>query len=166
MIAAILNFCVWFLVWAGLSWPVTAREAVIGAVVSACVTYMTVDLVKGSGGRRIITLPARVFWFVVYVAVFLWECLRANIDVAYRVLHPTLPIRPGTLRVKTGLRSGVGLTFLANSITLTPGTTTVDVDKEKGCLYVHWLFVREGAGANGSSAVIARFERLAKRIFE
>jgi multicomponent Na+:H+ antiporter subunit E len=106
-------------------------------------------------------------WFLIYIVVFLYECLKANLDVAYRVLHPDLPIRPGTIRVKMGLKSDTGITFLANSVTLTPGTTTVDVDKAKGCLYVHWLYVQDGHDAsNASLPVVEKFEKILRRIFE
>ena len=95
--------------------------------------------------------------------VFIWECFKANIDVAYRVLHPKLPIRPGTVKVKVSLKSDIGLTFLANSVTLTPGTTTVDIDKPNGYLYVHCLSVKDGAVR---LPVVSRFENILKRIFE
>ena len=111
--------------------------------------------------------PARCLWFVYYIAVFLWECVKANIDVAYRVVHPDLPISPGTIRVKTGLKSDVGLTFLANSITLTPGTTTVDIDKYRGYIYVHWLCVRKDYDRTSEKlAVVGKFERILKKVFE
>ena len=82
-------------------------------------------------------------------------------------MHPDLPIRPGTVAVKVNLRSDIGLTFLANSITLTPGTTTVDIDKEKGILYIHWIYVKEDYGRdNRRLPVVERFEKILKRVFE
>jgi multicomponent Na+:H+ antiporter subunit E len=42
--------------------------------------------------------PHRYFWLIIYLIVFLWECLKANFDVAYRVLHPAMPIRPGIVK--------------------------------------------------------------------
>jgi multicomponent Na+:H+ antiporter subunit E len=80
--------------------------------------------------------------FLVYVpTVFFFNLAKANIDVAYRVL--TGRINPGIVRIKPGLKTDLGRTVLANSITLTPGTLTVDVDKEKGDLFVHWINVQE-----------------------
>ena len=108
--------------------------------------------------------PLRYLWLVYYIPIFLWECLKANVDVAFRVLHPHLPIRPGTIRVKTALKSDTGLTFLANSLSLTPGNTTIDVDKDAGVLYVHRLCIKDdGAGV---MPVAAKFERILKRIFD
>lgn len=166
-------FILWFSVWALLSWPFDARDAVFGAAAALLVSVVTADILaqpsakSGASGLDPVRFIRRCGWFIVYLFVFVWECLKANIDVAYRVLHPDLPIRPGTIRVKTGLKSDIGLTFLANSITLTPGTTTVDVDKEGGTIYVHWLYVREGYGAGQRPLpVVARFERILGRVFE
>lgn len=112
-------------------------------------------------------LIKKIFFSVYYVVVFLRECLKANFDVAYRVLHPRLPIRPGTIKFKTGLRSDIGLTFLANSVTLTPGTTTVDIDKERGYLYIHLLYIKEGhEDSTLKLRVVEKFENILMRIFE
>lgn len=173
MISIIIHFFVWFLVWVGLSWPVTMQEIITGMIVSAFVSCMTIGIFndkkpgKGSAvAATLIKLPLKLFWFVVYVIVFVWECLRANFDVAYRVIHPDLPIRPGTIRIKTALTSDAGLTFLANSITLTPGTTTVDIDRAKGLIYVHQLFIRGDSEAQRRIPSIERFERILKRVFD
>ena len=49
--------------------------------------------------------PNRYFWFIVYLLIFIWECIKANFDVAYRVIHPSMPIKPGIVKVKTTLKS-------------------------------------------------------------
>ena len=83
-----------------------------------------------------------------------------------RVIHPDLPIRPGTVRVKTSLKSDIGLTFLANSITLTPGTTTVDIDKERGLIYVHRINIKEGHAVSEHLPVVEKFENILRKVFE
>ena len=103
---------------------------------------------------------------LLYVPSFLYYCMKANLDVAYRVLHPDVPIRPGIVKVRTSLKSDTALTFLANSITLTPGTLSVDVDKENGILYVHWIEVKDKDIEKATGLVAERFERILKRIFE
>jgi len=161
----VMLFILWFCVWMLLSWPLSLRDVFTGIFVSAIVTLMTKDLL--ASGRSRIKNPLRLLWFAYYVPVFIWECLKANIDVAFRVIHPDLPIRPGTIRVKTTLRSELGLTFLANSITLTPGTTTVDVDKGNGYIYVHCLCVRKDFDVTSEKmAIVEKFEKILKRIFE
>ncbi len=109
---------------------------------------------------------SKIIWFIYYVLVFIWECLKANIDGAYRVAHPDLPINPGIVKIKTGLTSNIGLTFLANSLTLTPGTMTVDIDREKGILYVHWIDVKSQDVSKATELIAHKFERILKRIFK
>ena len=172
MILRVMLFMLWFLVWSALCWPLDGQDLVIGILASLFITYMTVDLAARFEGERnakkrsMIGSLKKGMWFLYYIAVFLWECLKANIDVAVRVLHPDLPIRPGMVKVNVSLKSDIGLTFLANSITLTPGTTSVDIDKEKGILYVHWIYVRDGYGGGKRLPVVEKFENILKRIFE
>ena len=108
--------------------------------------------------------PRRWFWLLVYLFVFTWECIRANLDVAYRVLHPALPIRPGIVKVKLGVRSSVARTFLANSITMTPGTLSVDIIGDY--LYVHWIYVKSDDPEVYTEEIAGRFEQYIKKIFE
>lgn len=106
----------------------------------------------------------RYFWFLVYVLLFLWECLKANIDVVYRLLHPHLPIEPGIVKVKTALKTEIAKTFLANSITLAPGTLTVDIRDD--VLYIHWINVRSRSVSKATEFIVERFEKILTRIFE
>jgi multicomponent Na+:H+ antiporter subunit E len=108
--------------------------------------------------------PARWFWAFVYGWVFLWEMIKANFDVAYRVVHPRMPIRPGIVKVRTRIRSEMGRVFLANSITLTPGTFTVDIKDD--VLYIHWIFVRHTDLEKASENIVGPFESLLIRIFD
>lgn len=107
----------------------------------------------------------RYFWGLIYIFVFFYYCILANLDVAFRVLHPSLPIKPGIVKVKTNLKSKSGLTALANSITLTPGTMTVEIDPS-GFLYIHWIYVRTQDIEQASEIIVRRFEKILKRIFE
>ena len=72
-----------------------------------------------------------------YLGVFLKELLTANVDVAYRVLAPGMPIRPGVVVVPLRVQTDAAITTIANSISLTPGTLTMDYDEETNALYVH-----------------------------
>ena len=91
---------------------------------------------------------------------------KANIDVAWRVIHPDIPIKPGIVKLKTTLKSETGLTFLANSITLTPGTLSVDIDQKNGFLYVHWIDVKDKDTEAATRIIVERFEKILRRIFE
>jgi len=85
--------------------------------------------------------PKRWFLFIVFVTgPFFVSMTKANLDVAYRVI--TGKIRPGIVKIPSGLKTDFGVSMLANLITLTPGTLSVDIDK-KNNLYVHWIFVKD-----------------------
>jgi multicomponent Na+:H+ antiporter subunit E len=100
---------------------------------------------------------------VVYILTFLKELLTANVDVAYRVLAPSMPIDPQVIEIPLRVETDLAITTIANSITLTPGTLTMDYDDERNALYVHAI-----AAADRSSVVapIRRWEDLALGIFD
>jgi multicomponent Na+:H+ antiporter subunit E len=165
MKSRIVLFILAFIVWCLLNWVPDSQHLLVGVLVAAIVSYMTGDLfIKRP---YVLKHPPRYWYFLVhYVPVFLWECIKANIDVAYRVMHPALPINPGIVKVKTILKTDTGLTFLANSITLTPGTMSVDIDRKEGYLYVHWIDVKEKDVEAATRLVVSRFEKILKKIFE
>ena len=67
-------------------------------------------------------------------------------------------------RLKTCLKSEIGRTFLANSITLTPGTLTVDCIE--GDLYVHWINIVSEDPEEETNLIVSKFEKYLKKIFE
>ena len=165
MKSRIALFLVAFLVWSLLSWVPDWQHLIIGVFVAAFVAFMTGDLFVTR--PSVLKHPWRYwYFFVYYLPVFLWECIKANFDVAYRVVHPRLPINPGIVKVKTSLKTDTALTFLANSITLTPGTMSVDIDRNRGILYVHWINVKTKDTKVATEVIVKRFERILKKIFE
>lgn len=148
-----------------LTWIPDAQHLIVGFFVSLLVAFLTGDLFVER--PHVMLHLSRYFYFIFhYLPVFLWECLKANIDVAYRVIHPKIPIRPGIVKVKTGLKTDTALTFLANSITLTPGTLSVDIDKEKGVLYVHCIYIRSTDTEEATRNIAGRFESMLHKIFD
>ena len=164
MKSRIVLFILAFFVWALLNWVPDWQHLLIGVFVSALVAYLTGDMFVQR--PYVLKQGRRYLWFFYYIPIFLWEMFKANIDVAYRVIHRKLPINPGIVKIKTNLKSDTGLTFLANSITLTPGTMCVDVDREKGCLYVHWIDVKDKDVEGATEKIAYRFEKILTRIFE
>jgi multicomponent Na+:H+ antiporter subunit E len=110
----------------------------IGSGIICCgiVTLISGDLIFSSD--RSLLHSSRIFIrFILYIPKLMVEILYANIDVAYRILHPKMPIDPGILTVDTGFRNDLLRTAFANAMTLTPGTVTVDV--KGGTFTVHAL---------------------------
>lgn len=92
-----------------------------------------------------------------YYGYFLKELVKSNLKLTAIVLSPDLPIRPGIVKVRTRLKSRMGRLMLANSITLTPGTLTVEVDGE--WFYVHWVTVESDDIDAATAEIVAGFER-------
>ena len=82
--------------------------------------------------------------------------------MAYRVLHPGLPVKPGIVRAKSNLTTDIGKVFLANSITMTPGTITVDIIDDN--FYIHWIYVHSKDPEVYTHKIMGRFEKYLKRI--
>ena len=165
MKSRIIMFFAALVIWCLLNWMPDLQILIIGVVVAALVSAVMGHLFKA--GPRMFKRPVRIIYFIFwYLPVFIWELIKANFDVAYRVIHPGLAIEPGIVKIKTSLKTDAGITFLANSITLTPGTMTVDVDKENGYLYIHWIKVRSRDIEAATKAIGGRFEPILKKIFE
>lgn len=154
-----------FLMWSLLNWVPDWQHLIVGIFIAWFVAFVTGGLFIMQ--PRILKHPLRYWYFLIYyLPKFLWECFKSNVDVAYRVLHPKLPINPGIVKVKTSLKTDTALTFLANSITLAPGTMSVDIDKDNGILYVHWIDIKAKDVESATKIVVGRFEKILKKIFE
>ena len=164
MKAKAVFFILALIIWLLLNLPLSLQNFIIGIFIAVFAALFVGDFFTPR--PHLFLHSGRYLWFLLYVPVFIWECLKANIDVAFRVIHPSRPIKPGIVKIKTALKSDIALTFLANSITLTPGTLTVDVDKERGFLYVHWINVKSEQLEDATKFIAQRFEKILKRIFE
>ncbi len=103
-----------------------------GIACSGIVAYASHDLLFTGTGNHGLTKTLR---FIAYLPWLIYQIVIANIDVAKRALSPSMPIDPRVVTFKTMLKSDVARTALANSITLTPGTVTIDIVDD--IFYVH-----------------------------
>lgn len=153
-----------FLIWIALTSVRDLQEVIAGIVVALLVSVVA--------GKFLITseksghLIKRFFSAIWYFFKFLWEMTKANLHVAYIVIHPYLPIKPGIVKIKTQLTKDSAITVLTNSITLTPGTLTVDVNPEKRELYIHWIEVLSVDVDKNTDLIGGRFEKLLREVFE
>jgi multicomponent Na+:H+ antiporter subunit E len=163
-------FIVSFVIWYLLTWPYNFQTGamnwqifIAGGVFALLAALLFVEVFTKYPLK--LFSPKRYFWFLCYIPVFFYYMLVANLDVVYRVVHPKMPIRPGIVKVKTRLKSESAKAALANSITLTPGTLTVDITDD-GFLYVHWINVRETDVERATQHIVRRFENLLSKIFD
>lgn len=158
----VILFIVCFILWLLLTWTLNWQHILVGVVVAFLVALLFGNI-SVKEPKKCLQIK-RWGWFLCYLPLFIWECIKANLDVAYRVLHPKMPIKPGIVKVKTTLKSEVARTMLANSITMTPGTLSVDIDGQY--LYIHWIYVRATGIEEASQRIVYRFERLLAKIFD
>jgi multicomponent Na+:H+ antiporter subunit E len=164
----LIYFILAFVIWILLTWPVIdgridVQVVVAGLIASVIVSVLFHEILPKE--HHVFISPVRIFWFVLYVPVFFYYVIKANLDVVYRALHPKMPIKPGIVKIKTNLKTESGITALANSITLTPGTLTVDLTDD-GFLYVHWINVKSDDVEEATQFIGQRFEWFLKKIFE
>lgn len=141
----------------------TSMENFIAGIIFAAISSALVGKYFVSGFGKMLQ-PSRYFWAIGYLFVFLWECIIANFDVAYRVIHPAMPIKPGIVKVKLNIKTDIARTILANSITMTPGTITIDIIDDY--IYIHWINVCSKDPEKYSGKICGRFEKYIRRIFE
>ncbi len=111
-------------------------EGLFFGIIAAIITRAIIrpDVVEAFP-RVLRRLPA----FLRYLGFFIFSVLEGNLDVTYRALHPRSQVHPGILAVDVKGRSELEVTMIANTITLTPGTLTMDVNMEMGLMFVHTI---------------------------
>ena len=153
----VITFALWLALISELDWP----ELICGGLVCLIISLF------GAGIYSKLGLPPvsikRILFFFVYIIVLFGEIIKANLDVAYRIIHPRMPIKPGIVVIKTSLKSDIGKLILANSITLTPGTFTLDVIGNE--LLIHWINVKTEDTDEATNMIGQRFEKYLRVIF-
>jgi len=150
------------IIWLCLTSPFKWQELAVGILISLALAFFFAESYSH------LDLPQfnlrRLFAFIIYLFILFIEIVKANIDVAYRVLHPKMPIRPGIVTIRTNLKHDIARLILANSITLTPGTFTMDIIEDK--LLVHWINVKSEDLSGATKIISAKFEKYLKKAFE
>lgn len=149
------------ILWLLLTRPVTLQETAAALIVALILTAISLPGSEVFG--EISLMPKKLALSLAYLLYFLVAVVKSNIDVAFRVLSPRLPINPGIVRVRTGLKSSLARMILANSITLTPGTITVDIRGEE--LFIHWINIQSADIEESTKKIVSDFERRLEVIF-
>lgn len=151
----VITFLISLLLWLLLTASFAADELISGVVISLVVSLISAPKMKILNGLRFHF--GFIFSLLKYLAYFFYALLKANLDLAKRVLSPNMRIHPGMVEIQTTMQSDLGKLFLANSITLTPGTLTVDVYDNR--MLVHWIDCPEHVDIEATTkAVVSKFE--------
>jgi multicomponent Na+:H+ antiporter subunit E len=152
-----VTFVLWLALSSEFNWP----ELICGGAVCLIISLFGAHIYSKLG------LPPLnlkgILFSLIYIIVLFWEIIKANFDVAYRIIHPRMPIKPGIVVIKTCLKSDIAKLILANSITLTPGTFTLDIIGDE--LLIHWINVKTENTDEATSLIGHRFEKYLRVIF-
>lgn len=118
-----------FSFWIMLSGHFDFLHLFLGVICSLLTSYWSHDLIIGKANLS--TYLKRLLRFVKYLPWLLWQILLANINLVSLILHPKMPIEPRIVKFKSNLKSNLGILILANSITLTPGTVTIEGNRKE-----------------------------------
>ncbi len=157
----IVNWVFLMLVWIAFTSSFATHELIVGALTTMVISYLSIRLFTCC--TILIFCPVKIMYMIWYLVVFLIALINSNLDVARRVLSPALPINPGIVKFKTKLTTNYSKMVLANSITLTPGTLTVDVVDDT--FYVHWIDVKTTNPEEAYTEIAERFEKILLKIF-
>ncbi len=150
-----------FLVWLGFTSTFAFAEVVTGILLSFTIAIFSYKSFTYAGLKSF--SPKRILYMIQYFFVFMLALIKANIDVAKIVINPKLPINPGIVEFDSQLKSPFARLILANSITLTPGTITVDIIDNK--FFIHWLYVTGTDQETTYREIAKQFEDILIKIY-
>jgi len=161
MIIALVIGALVYLVYTGVFDPVEAMVSIVAGFVA---TYLFKwDLVSNTSklslGRFLIGVFYLLKYFTIIEAKAHWGVLKV-------ILSPHPELKPAIVRVPYRVSSDYAVTFVANSITNTPGTVVVDLDQERKYYYVHWLTPTDTSDEVAYREVSSEFEKYLSRVFE
>ena len=151
----IVVFATLLLFWLMLQGSLARDVLIVGSLVSFAIALLYRDGLSFFTEFR--ATPQAFIAGFRYYGYFFKELVISNFKLAAIVVSPSLPINPGIVKVRTKLKSHMGRLMLANSITLTPGTLTVELEGE--WIYVHWVTVDSTDIEAATQQIVAGFER-------
>jgi multicomponent Na+:H+ antiporter subunit E len=149
-----------------LIWLIANGTLATDTVLTGVVVTAAIALVFAAYSRVYSVIrwsPRVIYTYLLYLGVFLYELVRANLNVMRYVYSPHIDIHPGIVEIRTSLQSPIGRLALANSITLTPGTLVVDMQGDS--LYIHWINVTATDPVAATQEIAGRFEKYLRVIY-
>lgn len=161
------TFLITLAIWIIFAGKVTTDVLIVGVIASLVTTWLYSDLLfRSSNRKRNWSFYLKKFLYILmFIPVFFYEAFMAALKVSKHAFEKEPSFSPGIIKVKTSLRNITALTILANLITLTPGTLTLDFDMREKAFFIHWIDVTTAEEAEAHKQVIERFENWLEVIF-
>jgi len=135
MVKRLLMNLILAITWMALTGTFSAANFIFGSLLSFFIIWI---ISRNDPDQRYFSRIPRIISFIFF---FIYELVKANIEVAYDVITPKFYMKPGVVAVPLTVTTDLEITFLANLITLTPGTCSLDVSEDKKTLYVHAMYI-------------------------
>lgn len=123
------------LIWTVATGEFTLQNLAVGFLLAYLILLFTHPFVGTLG------YSAKMWKAISFIGFFLRELVRANLRVAYDVATPSFHMRPGVVAIPLDAETDGEITLLANLISLTPGTLSLDVSDDRKVLFVHSMFI-------------------------
>lgn len=125
------------LIWVALTGAFTYINLIIGFIISYFVLWV---ISRNSEDKRYFTIAFKIIGFFFY---FLYELLKANVQVAYEVGTFHFHMKPGIVKIELEAKTDLEITLLSNLISLTPGTLVIDVSDDRKVMYIHGMYLED-----------------------
>lgn len=122
-------------VWVALTGSYDRTTFLFGFLLSFVLIWI---IGRDGDSRKYVGFVPKIVSFILY---FTYQIIKANIQVAYDVVTPKFYMKPGIVQVPLDARSDVEITLLANIVSLTPGTLSLDVSTDRSVLYIHAMYI-------------------------
>ncbi|MGI6595333.1 MAG: Na+/H+ antiporter subunit E [Elusimicrobia bacterium] len=158
----LLVFILLFGIWKLMTWSNDLGSYIAGILSALFITLLY--------GKEFPYHPKHTFQirryiiFIKFLFVFLYQMIKANFVMAYRILSPGPPIKPGVVKISLRLKSPLGRLILANAITLAPGTFTLDITEDT--LLIHWIYVGTTDPVEAEEMICGNLQSILKEVFE
>ncbi len=157
----VVLFLTMLLFWVLLNGTLAIHTMIVGVVAALVITFVLRDSLAIFSEFKV--TPASFKASFLFAFYFIKELIKSNLILSGIILTPSLPINPGIVKARIGLKSRMGRLFLANAITLTPGTLTVDLRGE--WIYIHWVTVKSTDIDEVTEMIVTRFESYLKVMY-
>ena len=147
--------------WVLFTWSVALYSLLLGFLFSIIVAMVSYRFFIDTGEAARKSLLPRYHFIFIYALVLLYEIYAASFKVAVKVFSGR--INPRVVHFRTKLKSEIARVLLANSITLTPGTITIEIDEDH--LVVHWLNAKTTHSHYAGKLIKEKFETWLRRIW-
>lgn len=141
------------LVWAMLTGSFTAGSLVAGFIFG----YLVLAFVSRLSGQTT-TYSRKIPEVIRFTLFYIWELIQSNLRVAYEVLTPSHHMKPGVIGLPLDATTDAQITMLANLITMTPGTLSLDVSNDRRMLFIHAMYIED------EKALYAELKELERRV--